>query len=342
MTMPRPLSPFRLAMPLAVLAALPACKRPKAGPPPPTSSAEPTPEAPASAGSSAPTASVAASGSAATPAALPDRARYAWLGSTGRESPPAVTTLAAAIPTPPGWERIPAPPGSFAAWLRELPLAAPGTPVKDWRGDEVYGGDDEYVKAVIAIDVGRSNLQQSADVVVRLHAEWQWSLGRRDQEYVSATKDPLPYARYAEGKRTLAQGPHLYWVKQRDPNDVNDYDAFRDFLDAAFLWINSPALRMQSEPVAADALMPGDFFVRRDKSGHTVVVLDVVTRANGERLALLGQGIAPAMNPHVLRPGRGTAWFSLRPPEPLLTPYTKEFAWEELRRLPVDVTEPAP
>ena len=31
--------------------------------------------------------------------------------------------------------------------------------------------------------------------------------------------------------------------------------------------------------------------------------------------------------------GRATAWFSLRPGSPVVTPYTREFNWTELRRL---------
>jgi len=244
-----------------------------------------------------------------------------------------VTTLAETVPTPPGWERVAAPAGSFAAWLRDLPLAAPGTPVKSWRGEEVFAGDEEYVQAVIAIDVGKADLQQSADVILRFDAEWRWSQGKRDMTYLAATKDALPYASYVLGKRVLAQGPHLYWVKQREPSDPDDRGAFRDFLDTVFIWANSTAVRMQSDPVAAKDLLPGDFFLQRDKSGHALVVLDVVAKPSGERLALVAQALTEAMNIHVLRPGRGTAWFSLNPPEPLLTPHTKEFAWADLRRL---------
>jgi len=326
-----------LARSLSVIAtslAAAACPSRPSAPPPPASASAAT-RAPAASTSARPTpsASAASPAASAAPAAKADAARYSWLADSSRSTVPAATTLVDAIPTPPGWERVPAAAGSFAAWLRELPLAAPGTPVKSWRGEEVFAGDEEYVQAVVAIDVGKADLQQSADVIIRFDAEWQWSLGRRDMTYLAATKDPLPYASYVQGKRVLAQGPHIYWVKQRDPTDPNDRGAFRDFLDTVFIWANSTAVRMQSDPVEAKDLVPGDFFLQRDKTGHALVVLDVVTKPSGERLALVAQALTEAMSIHVLRPGRGTAWFSLNPPEPLLTPHTKEFAWADLRRL---------
>ncbi|MBN2193282.1 MAG: hypothetical protein JW751_10740 [Polyangiaceae bacterium] len=329
---PRPLHSSAIAAVVAAVVATvaTACREKPPGPAPAASAIGST-SAPSAPSASAPaTPAPSATPSASTGA---DPGRYAWLADPSRTGVPAAATLASAIPTPPGWERIAVPPQSFSAWLRDLPLAAPGTPVKNWRGDEVYPGNEEYVQAVVAIDVGKGDLQQSSDVILRLHAEWQWWQGKRDMTYLAATKDSMSYADYCSGKRPLAQGPHIYWVKQRDPNDPNDRGAFRDFLDVVFMWANSTAVRMQSEVVAPADLAPGDFFLQRDKSGHAVVILDVVAKPSGDRLALLGQALTPAMNIHVLRPGRGTAWFSLRPTEPLLTPHNKEFAWSDLRRL---------
>jgi hypothetical protein len=41
----------------------------------------------------------------------------------------------------------------------------------------------------------------------------------------------------------------------------------------------------------------------------------------------------PAENMFVLQLGKATAWFSLRSPDPIITPHTKEFTWDGLRRL---------
>lgn len=55
--------------------------------------------------------------------------------------------------------------GSFAEYLRNLPLKPHGTKVKYYNGEEKP--NDVYV-AVIDIDVGTRDLQQCADAVIRL------------------------------------------------------------------------------------------------------------------------------------------------------------------------------
>lgn len=305
-----------------------ACSKP--APPAPAPEPEPASKPSASAAASTP-----APATRPPEAAAPDPKRYAWLQDKGRPMPAATRSLASATPAPPGYSRVAAEAGTFAAWLRDLPLAAPKTPVTDWRGEQVHAGDNDYVEAVVAIDVGKADLQQSSDVILRLQAEWLWSTGRRDATYLAATKDPMSFASYTEGKRVLAQGPHLYWVKNAKPNEPNDHAAFRDFLDVAFTWANSTAVRMQSTPVAAKDVRAGDFFLQPSKGGFVVVVLDIAERPTGERVALLGQCLYPAMSIYVARQGRATPWFSLRAPDPILTMHTNELDWKDLRRLDV-------
>jgi hypothetical protein len=301
----------------------------------------PQPEAePSAKPSAAPSAAPPAEKKVSEPKSVaPDPKRYAWLGDKDRPMPAAKSTLAASVPTPPGYQRVQLEPGSFAAWLRDLPVAAPNTPVVDFRGNEVHPGNDDYVQAVIAIDPGKKNLQQSTDVILRLQAEWLWSQGRRDHTYKSATKDLLPFQAYSEGKRLLARAGHLYWVKKKDPNEPNDRAAFRDYLDVIFTWVNSSAIRMQSDKVDPKDIQPGDFFLQRGKGGYAVVILDIAEKPSGQRVALLGQSLYPAMNIYIARPGRATPWFSLRAPDPILTAHTKELKWADLRRLQVLASE---
>lgn len=273
--------------------------------------------------------------SAAPPSSAPgavDAKRYPWLSGSTREMPVPTESLATRIPVPPGCARIDLPAGSFSSWLRDLPVAAPNTPVRSAKGTELYPGDDEYVAAVVAIDAGKGDLQRGPELIVRLQAEWQFSQGSREVTFLAATKDPLPYSKWSQGLRALTQGPHLYWVKKTKPNDPNDHAQFLDYLSIVFMWSNSSALRMQSEPVPAENLTPGDFFLSSDKGANTVLVVDVAQKKNGERLALLAETHSTASNMYILRPGRGTPWFSIRPPASLLTPHAPEFGWKDLRR----------
>jgi len=267
--------------------------------------------------------------------AAADARRYRWLGADNLKYPAPVDSLEARFPTPPGYQRVTVERGSFGEWLRGLPLAAPETPVLNNSGETVYAGDDPYVAAVIAIDVGAGDLQQSSDAIIRLHAEWLWA---NDQpgaiSYKSTTKLDLPFSRWARGQRLLAAGPNVGWIVKGKPKDPS-YNDFRQYIDAVMLWSNNVSLAMRASHVSDPAqLTPGDFFLQTRGKGHAVLVLDVAQKPTGERVALLGQALqSPAQSMHVMRLGQATAWFSLRPPNPLLTPRADEFAWADLSRL---------
>jgi hypothetical protein len=129
-------------------------------------------------------------------------------------------------------------------------------------------------------------------------------------------------------------GPNMGWVVKSKPRDPT-YNDFRQYIDAVMLWSNNVSLALRARHVEDPAqLSPGDFFLQARGKGHAVVVLDVAQKPTGERVALLGQSLqSPAQSIHVMRLGPATAWFSLRPPSPLLTPRADEFSWADLMRL---------
>jgi hypothetical protein len=290
----------------------------------PATSAEP-------AASALPAPSVAAP--TAPPPFAPDPKRYPWLANETELKPDA--SLESRFPTPPGYVRVKVEPGSFAEWLRGLPLAPEGTPAKTFDGKETLSAEDDYLAGVIAIDVGEADLQQSSDVIIRLQAEYLWSRGERDKiSYLSATKLNMPLSRWEKGQRLIPNGPNVFWVVKGKPAEV-DHAEFRKYLAAVFNWANSTSLAPRSTPVTDPAeLLAGDFFLQSEAPYHVAVVLDVAEKPSGERVALLGQARNPAESIHVVRPGKATPWFSVRPPVPVLTSHSKELSWGDLRRLP--------
>ena len=308
---------------------------------PPSAAAAPSASAATtsiSAASAAPTPLASASGSpAADPVAaapfVPDPKRYPWLGDE-RDFPKPDASLEQRFPTPPGYTRVKVVAGSFSEWLRTLPMAPEGTPAKSFDGKETLAAEDDYLAGVIAIDTGTPDLQQSSDVIIRLHAEYLWSKGEKDKiSYLSATKLNMPFSRWEKGQRLIPQGPNVFWVIKGKPSEV-DHPEFRKYLDAVFNWANSTSLSPRSTPVEDPKdLVAGDFFLQSVEPNHVAVVLDVAEKPSGERVALLGQARNPAESIHVVRPGKATPWFSVRPPVPVLTPHSKALAWGDLRRM---------
>lgn len=273
------------------------------------------------------------------PSSLPARqgasdARYPWLERADADRPSPAGGLEQRFPPPEGHARVPVAAGSFGAFLRTLPLAAPGTPVVSYTGQVLRAGDHPNVAAVMALDVGGRDLQQCADTILRMHAEWQWARGERDQGYRAASGLPLSFARYAGGERLRVEDgkPRLVLAARPAPPT---HAMMRAWLDDVFGWANTGSLARDAQRVAIEDLRPGDFFVMPGSPfGHAVLVLDIAKDAAGRRALLVGQGFVPAQSFHVVRPSPAQTWFVLdEAAGALATPFWRPFPFSTLRRL---------
>ena len=234
------------------------------------------------------------------------------------------------IPTPTGSDRIPVRQGSFGAWLRTLPLKAPGAPVHYYNGD--LKPRDVHI-AVIDIDVGHRDLQQCADAVMRLRAEYLWARGCGDQIAFNFTSgDRSPWLEWAGGRRPVVQGNSVRWRQNAEPDD--SYRQFRRYLDSIFTYAGSHSLTQELETVANPAQAePGDVFIQGGFPGHAVLVVDVAESA-GDRWLLLAQSYMPAQEIHLLkRPGSPTPWYPAQSTGSVKTPEWT-FDATDLRRFP--------
>ena len=249
-------------------------------------------------------------------------------------SAPTSDTLASRISPLPGFERVGALPGSFAAWLRGLPLKAPGAPVLLHTGAP-KARQDVHV-AVIDIDVGTRDLQQCADAVMRLRAEWLFAAGLTREIAFNDTgaAKPIAFDRWAAGERPRISGRTLAWSRSAAPDA--GYASFRRYMDTVFTWAGTHSLERELKPVALAAIAAGDIFIKGGFPGHAVLVADVVeNRATGEKRFLLLQSYMPAQDIHVLRnpADAGSPWYPLAFGDRLVTPEWT-FPRDSLRRWP--------
>jgi hypothetical protein len=270
------------------------------------------------------------------PAAVP-KPTYAFVGQG--DAPEAKDDLLSRFPTPPeGFVRVPVDPGSFGAFLRTLPLAAPGTKLLAFDGRPLYDdGAHDAVAAIVAIDVGKADLQQCADSVIRMHAEWLWSRGEQKRaEYKTLSGLPLSFDRWTRGHRTHLEGSKLVEAPGAAPIPSPSHTQYRAWLDGVFAWANTASLARDTRPVSLAELAPGDFMVMEGVPfGHAVLVLDVAKAPDGRLALLLGQGYMPAQRFHVLRPQAASPWFVVdKDAKEIATPFWKPFPTSALRRFP--------
>jgi hypothetical protein len=228
--------------------------------------------------------------------------------------------------------RVPVNPGSYADWLRHLPLKPDASAVVLHDGRPVT--DRGTVAAVVDIDVGRSDLQQCADAVMRLRAEYLF--GRRLTHLIGfelVNGERYRFASYVEGTTPAQAGYGISWQRGR-PRDADHAD-LRRWLDIVFGFASTRSLARELRAVdMADAAI-GDVFVRPGNPGHALTIVDMaVDPDNGRKLALLAQGSMPARDIHLLRntlDHRLGPWFPLVAGRPLITP-GRVFAPNELKR----------
>lgn len=226
---------------------------------------------------------------ATPPQAAASAPRYLW--RTDHASVPGAT-LATRFAPPIGFDRDPTPPGSFSEWLRGLPLKPEGSKVLTYSGNPKWRQDVHA--AVIDIDVGKRDLQQCADAVMRLRAEWLLSTGRSKEIAFNDT----------DGKR-----------RRFSPRGGGDtYPAFRKYMDLVFAYAGTYSLERELKPVPVEGIEAGDVFIKGGFPGHAVLVADMtVNRETGEKRFLLVQSYMPAQEMHVLKnPANadGSPWYS--------------------------------
>ena len=247
--------------------------------------------------------------------------------------PTSTQTLVERFPAPDGTRRLAVPDGSFGAWLRSLPVKPEGTPVHlfDGRRKPARG----VHVAVVDLDVGRRDLQQCADAVIRLRAEYLWSADCAAEIAFDFTSgDRAAWTAWSEGQRPRVHGNAVTWRRTAEPDA--SYRTFRRYLDTVFAYAGSHSLAKELERVDDPGrVKPGDVFLQGGFPGHAVIVLDVVEDAAGARHFLLAQSYMPAQDLHVLANPRdpSSPWYTAYAAGPLDTPEWR-FDHLDLRRFP--------
>src|SRR5579872_3143664 len=101
---------------------------------------------------------------------------------------------------PDGFHQASVPPGSFAAYLQGLPLKPAGTHTLTYKG--AVAATDVETAAVVDISVGHEDLQQCADVVMRLRGEYLYSQKRYNElKFHFESGFVCDYIHYANGYR---------------------------------------------------------------------------------------------------------------------------------------------
>jgi len=251
--------------------------------------------------------------------------------SRAPRSDPTGMTIGSRFAPPDGYERAPAAPTSYAAWLRALPLKAADAPVRLHTG-KLKTRQDVHA-AVIDRDPGSRDLQQCADAAIRLRAEYLHSVDRLDDIAFHFTSGFLcSFAQWRLGRRVAVHGTRVQWTALGAADSSRD--ALARYLDVVFTYAGTASLPRDVEPVPAGSPPePGDIYLHPGSPGHAMIVVDVAVRGPS-RTMLLAQSYMPAQEIHVVRNPASSSldpWILVDGEEALVTPEWR-FPWSALRR----------
>lgn len=216
---------------------------------------------------------------------------YEYFDSTG-------VTLESRILMPEGYERNSAEAGSLTEFLRTYSLKEHGSPVLLYDGSEKRNQDAHV--AVFELPIEARDLQQCADSVMRVYAEYYWYAQKYEKIRFHFTNGFLAeYGKWREGYRISVEGNNVSWVKNADYDD--SYETFMKYMRMVFTYAGTLSMEQESENISVEEARVGDVILKGGSPGHVVMIVDVCENGQGEKAFLLAQGYMPAQEFHVLK-----------------------------------------
>jgi hypothetical protein len=245
---------------------------------------------------------------------------------------PAGVNISERFLLPAGYTRVAHKQGSFGEFLQHTALKPHGTLV------HLYNGVEKPARveaAVLSYDVGSRDLQQCADAVMRLRAEYLYQAKQYEALHFNFTSGfNAAYAKWRKGNRVVVKGNVANWVKTS--KESTSYQSFREYLNMVFMYAGTASLAKELKPVPLSQMQVGDVFIFGGSPGHAVTVVDMAINAKtNKKLFMIAQSYMPAQDIHILinknKPSI-SPWYELDEKAELI--YTPEWTFEpsELKR----------
>ena len=214
---------------------------------------------------------------------------------------PEERTILTRIKCPEGFKRISfdGEKGSFTDFLRDYPLKEWDSPVLLY--NEKQKANQNVHIGVFELPIEKEDLQQCADSIMRMYAEYFWSSGQHDRIMFHLSDGfELSYSKWREGYRVGFENDKPYWYKKTDYDD--SYETFVKYMRIVFAYAGTASMEaLETRGTRMEQLKPGDVFIKGGSPGHVVMVVDVCENEEGKKAFLLAQGYMPAQEFHLLK-----------------------------------------
>lgn len=236
-------------------------------------------------------------------------------------SEPGGKQICTRIATPENFNRLQPDSNSFGYYLQHFPLKEINAKVYHYDGTEKRNSN--VYEAVLDIDIGNKDLQQCADAVMRLRAEYLYSKKLYHTIHFNFTNGfKADYSKWAEGYRIKVNENNVSWYKAAEKS--YSYETFKQYLEIVFSYAGTLSLSKELKNVSVDEINIGDVFIWGGSPGHAVIVMDVAEKpTNKKRIFLIAQSYMPAQNIHVLKnlnDSNLSPWYDLSETDKLYSP----------------------
>jgi hypothetical protein len=241
------------------------------------------------------------------------------------------TSIETRIAPPQGYERTKVEAHSFPKYLRTLKLKPIGSHVKYFNG--ASKPNNGVYHSVIDLPIGKRDLHQCADAIMRLRAEYLWKKGAYDQIHFNFTNGfRVNYSEWMKGRRMVIKGNKTYWNNRNKPS--NTYKDFWAYMELIFSYAGTASLEKELKSIKIEDAEIGDVLIQGAFPGHAVLIIDqAIHPTTGKKLYLLAQSYMPAQETQVLNnpnDSKLSPWYELEEG----TIYTPEWTFKsgDLRR----------
>lgn len=194
------------------------------------------------------------------------------------------STVTSRFKTPKGYSRVQYEEGSYAEYIRSLPLKLYGSKMYEYNGKLVE--NQSWCASVMVTEFHSRGWLQCADCVMKLIGDYLYKQGR-----------------YSDITFQLTGGTQYTFSKWSG----GDYSKskYSNFMSAVYCSANTYSFMSQAESVKMNIkdIFPGAYFIMKKDSvhkyGHAVFVVDVAKNAKGEVAFLLAQGSTPSQDMHI-------------------------------------------
>jgi len=183
---------------------------------------------------------------------------------------------------------------SWEYFLQHLPEKQ--APIIDYQGNAVSDQSKHF--SVINYDVGTRDLQQCADALMRLRAEYLFAQKRFNEIGFHFTSgDFYSFTDYCNGKKPLPKGNKVAFISTS--THPQNTQSLRKYLDIVYTYAGTISLAKELKITSVFEI--GTVVITPGSPGHCFIITDEATSPSGEKLYKLVEGYTPAQSIYVLK-----------------------------------------